>query len=243
MAEKKTRKTSPEAVKTEEVKEFHTAEHIANKKARHQHVNDVLKFPEGEEFEADITALMEAEDAESGDPIIVAVFDIDNFLHVNQDYGRDVGDNILIACGEHYRKYLNNGIKLYRIGGDEFGFIFHGDYTKEDVFLMMDEMRRTLDVKEPNGTPVTISVGISEGFEDASRVQELLRKADGAMVRAKCTGRNRVALAREEKMVPKTSHYTQAQLQSLTKLSKREGIGEAILLREALDMLLKKYRA
>ena len=45
----------------------------------------------------------------------------------------------------------------------------------------------------------------------------------------------------EEKMVPKTSHYTRDQLQRLGKLSKREGVGEAILLREALDMLLKKY--
>lgn len=42
-------------------------------------------------------------------------------------------------------------------------------------------------------------------------------------------------------MIPKTSHYTNDQLKSLTKLSKREGVGEAILLREALDMLLKKY--
>ena len=42
-------------------------------------------------------------------------------------------------------------------------------------------------------------------------------------------------------MIPKTSHYTQDQLQRLTELSKREGVGEAILLREALDMLFKKY--
>ena len=42
-------------------------------------------------------------------------------------------------------------------------------------------------------------------------------------------------------MVPKTSHYTSDQLKRLSALSKREGIGEAILLREALDMLLKKY--
>ena len=55
------------------------------------------------------------------------------------------------------------------------------------------------------------------------------------------TGRSRVCLAREEKMVTKTSHYTAEQLQQLTKLSKREGIGEAVLLREALDALLQKY--
>jgi hypothetical protein len=48
-------------------------------------------------------------------------------------------------------------------------------------------------------------------------------------------------MAREEKIVPKTSHYTQDQLQRLSRLSKREGVGEAILLREAMDMLLKKY--
>ena len=78
-------------------------------------------------------------------------------------------------------------------------------------------------------------------FDDASRYQELMRKAESAMYRAKYAGHNKVALAREEKMVPKTSHYTSDQLKRLSALSKREGIGEAILLREALDMLLKKY--
>ena len=42
-------------------------------------------------------------------------------------------------------------------------------------------------------------------------------------------------------MVTKTSHYTEQQLKRLTKLSKKENLGEAVLLREALDMLLNKY--
>jgi predicted DNA-binding protein len=42
-------------------------------------------------------------------------------------------------------------------------------------------------------------------------------------------------------MVAKISHYTYEQLQRLGELAKREGLGEAVLLREALDDLLKKY--
>ena len=112
---------------------------------------------------------------------------------------------------------------------------------KEDIFLLMEDMRKNYDVKLPDGTAMTISIGIATAFENASRYQELVRMADSAMFRAKYNGRNKVALAKEEKMVPKTSHYTQDQLKRLNLLSKREGIGEAILLREAMDMLLKKY--
>ena len=93
----------------------------------------------------------------------------------------------------------------------------------------------------PDGERQTITIGMATAFEDASRCAELIRKADGALFRAKVAGGNRVAMAKEEKMVPKTSHFTQDQLQRLAKLAKREGVGEAILLREAVDLLLKKY--
>ena len=63
------------------------------------------------------------------------------------------------------------------------------------------------------------------------------------MYRAKNTGRNKVCLAREEKMVTKTSHCTQEQLERSSKLAEAEGGGGggALILREALDDVLKKY--
>lgn len=87
----------------------------------------------------------------------------------------------------------------------------------------------------------TFSTGLSAYPDDGSRAREVIRRADGAMYRAKNTGRNKVCLAREEKMVTKTSHYTQEQLERLSKLAKAEGVGEAVILREALDDVLKKY--
>ena len=89
--------------------------------------------------------------------------------------------------------------------------------------------------------PTTISIGIASYPKDGNRGQEILRKAQDAVYRAKAGKRNKVCRAREERMVTKTSHYTQGQLQRLSQLAKSQDVGEAILLREALDDLLRKY--
>ena len=215
---------------------------MANTKAEHhKRVDEALNLKGGKEFEEDLQALLTAENAEEGDNVIIVLVDLDNFARVNSDFNRDEGDRVIIETGNHLKNYLGESGTLYRVGGDEFGFIFKGQMEIEDIFLLMEDMRKNYDVKLPDGMAMTISIGIATAFENASRYQELVRMADSAMFRAKYNGRNKVALAKEEKMVPKTSHYTQDQLKRLNLLSKREGIGEAILLREAMDMLLKKY--
>ena len=204
-------------------------------------VNDALGFPGGDQFEADLAALLTPEVESSGEVVAIALIDSDKFDHINKDFGREEGDRVLIETGRHIRSALPEGAAVYRIGGDEFGIIFHGDMEREEIFLFLNEMKGSLRVSTPDGEPQSITIGMATAFQDASRCAELIRKADSALFRAKVAGGNRVAMAREEKMVPKTSHYTQDQLQRLSKLAKREGVGEAILLREGLDMLLKKY--
>ncbi|MBR6186714.1 MAG: diguanylate cyclase [Clostridia bacterium] len=206
---------------------------------KHQKVNDALQFPLGDAFEKAVVELMEAHPDGELD-LVIAVIDLDNFLRINETFGIDIGDQVLIETGRQLAADLPENAQIYRIAGDEFGILFTG-MEKEEVFLLMEKKRAAFSVKAPDGEMMTVSIGIAAAFEDATRFQELMRKADSAMFRAKYAGRNKVALAREEKMVPKTSHYTSDQLKRLSALSKREGIGEAILLREALDMLLKKY--
>jgi len=58
----------------------------------------------------------------------------------------------------------------------------------------------------------------------------------------KSSGRNRVCIAQEERMATKTTYFTITQLERLAQLARDEGVGEAVLLREALDDLLIKYR-
>ena len=204
-------------------------------------VNDALKFPTGDAFEEEVDSILNSDAEANGEVVAIALIDCDKFDHINKDFGREEGDRVLIDAGKYIRASMPEDVKVYRIGGDEFGIIFRGTLEREEIFLMLNDMKNGYNVKTPDGVQQTITIGMATAFEDASRCAELIRKADGALFRAKVAGGNKVAMAKEEKMVPKTSHFTQDQLQRLAKLSKREGVGEAILLREGLDLLLKKY--
>ena len=109
---------------------------------------------------------------------------------------------------------------------------------------MLERMRAEIASRSVFGTietSLTISGGIASYPIDGNSENEILRKADQALYQAKKAGRNSIRLAYEEKMAPKTAHFTLTQLERLTNLSKEEGVGEAVLLREALDDLLLKY--
>lgn len=204
-------------------------------------VNEALGFPIGDSFDKAITDILESDAEENGETVVIALIDLDEFARINKNFGHEEGDRVLIETGKYIQSKIPKEATVYRIGGDEFGIIFRGTEEREDIFLFLNELKKDYNLVLGDGSKMSMTIGMATAFEDANRCAELIRKADGALYRAKVTGRDRVAMAKEEKMVPKTSHFTQDQLSRLAKLSKREGIGEAILLREALDMLLKKY--
>lgn len=204
-------------------------------------VNDALQFPTGDTFEEELNAILNSDVEANGEIVAIALIDCDKFDHINKDFGVSEGDRVLIEAGKYIRDNLPEGAKVYRIGGDEFAILFRGIMEREEIFLYLNDLKNHYAVQTLDGQRQTITVGMATAFEDANRCVELIRKADGALFRAKVSGGNKVSMAKEEKMVPKTSHFTQDQLQRLAKLAKREGVGEAILLREGLDLLLKKY--
>ena len=192
-------------------------------------------------FKARLKASLCAEDDKECASIVLVMVDIDCFERINREQGHDAGDRALLFVADLLRERFSTG-SLFRYGGDQFAY-FAENEEKEAIFLAMEDCRKRVAAQEGDVSGVTVSVGIAAYPEDGARYHELVRKAEGAMHRAKWSGMNRVCLAREEKMVTKTSHYTAEQLQRLTVLAKREGLGEAVLLREALDDLLRKYDA
>ena len=188
------------------------------------------------------------ESEEMEEPVTLAFADIDRFLEVNESVGHKAGDLVLLTVVDDLKGLVEEDAIIARYGGDEFAILFPGK-ERESSFLNLEKVREAVENRRQfNGEhssfelKITISAGIASFPVDAHSVSELLRMADQAMYRAKELGGNQVRLAYEECMVPKTSHYTQTQLERLSRLSEKEGIGEAVLLREALDNLLLKYR-
>ena len=180
-----------------------------------------------------------------GAPVSLALIDADHFARINDELGHAAGDAVLKAIAAELAR-VPDAIAL-RYGGDEFVAIFAG-IEREQAFLRLEKLREAIasitSLKvEGRETParLSISVGVAACPIDGSSEAELMRKADGALYRAKLSGRNKVSLAYEERMAPKTSHFTLTQLERLAELAKDQGVGEAVLLREALDDLLVKY--
>jgi diguanylate cyclase (GGDEF)-like protein len=180
-------------------------------------------------------------------PVSLAFIDVDHFKSVNDMYGHSAGDVVLVSLAKLVLEMAGSQAVLGRYGGDEFAVLLP-EVEREQAFLTLERIRSAVEQKTDYGQVgeqaplrLTISAGIASFPIDGRNENELLRMADAAVYRAKMTHRNSIRLAYEERMVPKTTHYTLTQLERLSKLAQGQGSTEAELLREALDDLLIKY--
>ncbi len=172
--------------------------------------------------------------------------DLDRFHELNGEAGREAGDRVLDAVirtiGE--AAAAEDGWTAARIGGDEFALLAPG-LSLEAAFLRGEQLRVALDeaiaAALPDGASCTASVGVVNVPRDAKTAEDLLRKAQLALHSAKEQGGDRVGLSPGDEMVLKSSYYGVAQLARLKTLAERTAKKESVLLREALDDLLRKY--
>lgn len=181
---------------------------------------------------------------DSGEPLSLFLFDLDDFLGINTTRGHTAGDRVLADITATLRATMPAGAVLARYGGDEFAAALP-ETRLDDAFTLVEEFRRriaALTFAEWPEARITVSIGLAAFPANGSDDVDLVRSADQALYLAKETGRNKVALPlTDSRMITKTSHYTATQLERLAHLAKTVKRNEATLLREALDDLLKKY--
>jgi diguanylate cyclase (GGDEF)-like protein len=181
----------------------------------------------------------------SEEPLSLFLLDIDSFLDINTQYGRDCGDSVVRAVADTLRAVCPETAVISRYGGDEYAVVLP-DTRLDDAFTIAEEVRRAVAALRfdcASGVTLTCSMGLASYPTHGNRDVELMREADQALYLAKTTGRNKVSLPlSDSRMITKTSHYTATQLERLAQLARTVKRNEASLLREALDDLLKKYK-
>ncbi len=124
--------------------------------------------------------------------------DLDGFKQVNDTFGHDFGDKLLVHTARRIRGSLRASDAIYRFGGDEFVVLVYNIRKNSEAALiaqnMLNEIQRPYYL-ESLGTNTVVSIGVSIGIamipEDGKTVSEIVKNADLAMYSAKTSGKNR----------------------------------------------------
>ena len=131
------------------------------------------------------------------------VIDCDGFKEVNDVFGHQVGDTVLISVAERLTSVCRGGELVARFGGDEFVVMVESDQPEAAVVALGQRIVEVLDSTfEHNGSSVKMSasvgVAVHHGENSALDAASMFKRADLAMYKAKQQGKNRAVLFAEE---------------------------------------------
>ena len=129
-----------------------------------------------------------------GDLISVLLIDIDRFKTINDSFGHDIGDKVLIEASNRITKWNRYGASIARLGGDEFALILIGKYTRNEIEKFCNEIIELFSKPINVGfdsLQITISLGAALYSSDSKNSTDLMKNADIAMYRAKSQGYNK----------------------------------------------------
>lgn len=133
---------------------------------------------------------------ESGDPLSVAILDLDYFKHLNDRYGHAAGDTMLVGLADLLRRLLRDTDHIARMGGEEFVLVLPATDARHAEALLERlriEIEDHAEISDGVAIRVTASLGgTSTQSGKLANANDLLREADQALYCAKADGRNRV---------------------------------------------------
>ncbi len=131
----------------------------------------------------------------------LAMFDLDDFKKLNDTRGHLEGDRVLMKASALIKDALRDVDVAARYGGEEFAVILP-DTSKAGARIVAERIRERIDKhfkKRRGGPKVTVSGGVATFPEDASMMEDLIRRADAGLYRSKAEGKNRITLAQPER--------------------------------------------
>lgn len=132
-----------------------------------------------------------------GEPLSVAVGDIDFFKRVNDEHGHDAGDAVLRTVAVEMRRICRSSDVLARLGGEEF-LLIHTGGSQEMAAASAERIRIAVEALEIEhegiDLKVTLSFGVAQRIPGMRGIDDLIKGADQGLYAAKEMGRNQVCL-------------------------------------------------
>ena len=127
----------------------------------------------------------------------VVLLDLDHFKHINDNYGHDMGDQVLIQVAECLAQHVREQDMIGRFGGEEFILLLPNTTTEqaqhvaERCRIALTELNFVYEQQQPFS--ISASFGVSSS-QNASEPQQIIRQADQALYAVKTAGRNQVQI-------------------------------------------------
>lgn len=135
----------------------------------------------------------------SGTPFTVAIMDLDHFKQVNDTYGHQVGDDVIVLFSSIIQRFSRQSDVAGRWGGEEFVMLLpNTDVSSAMNFF--ERLRLETESTEVTSAPkckITVSIGLINGSAKENGEDELISHADDALYEAKRTGRNKICTYEE----------------------------------------------
>ncbi|WP_436792209.1 putative bifunctional diguanylate cyclase/phosphodiesterase [Caulobacter sp. RL271] len=159
--------------------------------ARLAHYDPLTDLPNRVLFQKSLSEAL-ARRSRKGDQLAVHFIDLDRFKTVNDTLGHPLGDALLREAAERLRRCVRDGDTVARLGGDEFAVVQTGLSDMAGATRLAGRVVEAMAAPfELQGHQVVIgaSVGVAAAPSDGEDADELLKKADMALYRAKADGR------------------------------------------------------
>ena len=133
-----------------------------------------------------------------GETYSVMMLDVDYFKMVNDTYGHDIGDKVIVAIAKLLQTSVRDSDLAIRYGGEEFLIMLH-NASDEGVTKIANKIHQefaaiVFEVGMGETIQKTMSIGISNFPKDADSIWKCIKYADNALYKAKTTGRNKIVL-------------------------------------------------
>ena len=119
--------------------------------------------------------------------------DLDGFKQINDALGHDIGDELLKVMSQKFDESLPKNASAYRLGGDEFAIVISQVTSKEEVSLILDDLKANMNkpvVIDNNTISIEYSMGVVLATDEKYSRKDLINYADNAMYYIKEHGGN-----------------------------------------------------